>query len=127
MRWAASSAAVTRSDQGAPEFVVCRLNHPPILDVSMSGGTVTDKQGRAAVASLVTGGSVLLGTALLAAGCASSGPPARSPSPHSTASHSPAATTAELTAMAARYMAVARPANRELDHEFDGFDDHLKD
>ena len=29
--------------------------------------------------------------------------------------------------MAARYMAIARPANRELDHEFDGFDDHLKD
>jgi hypothetical protein len=103
---------------------------------------VTDKQGRIAVASRVTAGSVLLGTALLAAGCASSGPPAQSPvsnrpvsqspvSP-STASHSPAAggtaaTTAELTAMAARYMGIARPANRELDHEFDGFDDHLKD
>ena len=93
---------------------------------------MTDKQGRAAVASLVTAGCVLL-----AAGCASSGPPARSPasdSPvsQSTASHSPAArgtaaTTAELTAMAARYMAIARPANRELDHEFDGFDNHLKD
>jgi hypothetical protein len=85
------------------------------LDVSKSGGTVTDKQGRAAVASLVTAGSLLLGTALLAAGCASSGPPAT------------AATTAKLTAMAARYMAIARPANRELDHEFDGFDDHVKD
>jgi DNA-binding GntR family transcriptional regulator len=24
-------------------------------------------------------------------------------------------------------MAIARPANRELDHEFDGFDDHIKD
>ena len=98
---------------------------------------MTDKQGRAAVTSLVTAGSVLLGTALLAAGCASSGPPARSPASHSsasqsTASHSPAArgtatTTTELTAMAARYLAIARPANRELDHEFDGFDDHLKD
>jgi hypothetical protein len=82
------------------------------MDVSKSGGRVTDKQGRAAVASLVTGGSVLLGTALLAAGCASSGPPAPR---------------AGLTAMGARYMAIARPANRELDHEFDGFDDHLKD
>jgi hypothetical protein len=93
---------------------------------------VTDKQGCAAVASLVTAGSVLFGTALLAAGCASSGPPARSPASHSPVSHSPAArgtaaTTAELTAMAARYMAIARPANRELDHEFDGFDDHIKD
>jgi DNA-binding GntR family transcriptional regulator len=29
--------------------------------------------------------------------------------------------------MAARYTAIARPANRELDHEFDGFDDHVKD
>jgi hypothetical protein len=38
-----------------------------------------------------------------------------------------AVTSAELTAMAARYMAIARPANRELDHEFDGFDDHIKD
>jgi hypothetical protein len=98
---------------------------------------VTDKQGRAAGASLVTAGSVLLGTALLAAGCASSGPPARSPASQSpatqgTASQSlaargTAATTAELTAMAARYMAIARPANRELDHEFDAFDDHIKD
>ena len=98
---------------------------------------MTDKQRRTAVASLVTAGSALLGTALLAAGCASSGPPARSPASQSTASqstasHSPAArgtatTTAELTAMAARYLAIARPANRELDHEFDGFDDHIKD
>ncbi len=103
---------------------------------------MTDKQGRTAVTSLVTAGSVLVGTALLAAGCASSGPPARSPASQSTASQntasqstasrSPAArgtatTTAELTAMAARYLAIARPANRELDHEFDGFDDHIKD
>ena len=88
---------------------------------------MTDKQGRAAVASLVTAGSVLVGTALLAAGCASSGPPARSPASHSPAARGTAATTAELTAMAARYMAIARPANRELDHEFDGSDDHIKD
>ena len=91
-----------------------------------------DKQGRAALTSLVTAGSVLLGTALLAAGCASSGPPAQSPASHRSASHRPAArgtaaTTAELTAMAARYLAIARPANRELDHKFDGFDDHIKD
>src|SRR5258707_10906760 len=98
----------------------------------MSGGTVTDKQGRAAGTSLVTAGSILLGTVLLAAGCASSGPPARSPVSDRPVSHRPAArgtaaTTAELTAIAARYMAIARPANRELDHEFDGFDDHIKD
>jgi hypothetical protein len=89
------------------------------------------------VTSLVTAGSVLLGSALLAAGCASSGPPARSPASQgpasqgtasqSAAARGTAATSAELTAMAARYMAIARPANRELDHEFDGFDDHMKD
>ena len=88
---------------------------------------MTDKQGGATVASLVTAGSALLGTALLAAGCASSGPPAQSPASHRPAARGTAATTAELTAMAARYMAIARPANRELDHEFDGFDDHVKD
>jgi hypothetical protein len=88
---------------------------------------VTDKQGRAAGTSLVTAGFVLLGSALLAAGCASTAPPARSPASHSPAARGTAATTAELTAMAARYMAIARPANRELDHEFDGFDDHIKD
>lgn len=90
---------------------------------------MTDKQGRAAVTSLVTAGSVLL-----AAGCASSGTAARSPASHSTAGSMPAAgngnttaAAARLNAMAARYMAIARPANRELDHEFDGFDDHMKD
>ena len=97
---------------------------------------MTDKQGHDAGTSLVTAGSVLLGSALLAAGCASSGPPAQSPASQNPASQSPAsqspargtaATSAELTAMAARYMAIARPANRELDHEFDGFDDHIKD
>ena len=93
---------------------------------------MTDKQGHAAVTSLVTAGSVLLGFALLAAGCASSAPPAQdsasqSPAPQSRAAHGTAGTTAELTAMAARYVAIARPANRELDHGFDGFDDHIKD
>jgi hypothetical protein len=88
---------------------------------------VTDKQGRGAGTTLVTAGSVLLGSALLAAGCVSSAPPAQGTASQGPASQGPAATTAELTAMAARYMAIARPANRELDHEFDGFDDHIKD
>ena len=98
----------------------------------MSGGRVTDMQDRASVASLVAAGSVLVGSVLLAAGCASS------PAPHSSTSRSPAAsrtpaasstaaTAAELKAMAGTYMAIAQPANRELDHEFDGFDDHMKD
>ncbi len=98
---------------------------------------MTDMQGHAAATSLVTAGTVLLGTILLAAGCASSGTPAqttapastppRSSAPPSPAVGSTAATTAELRVMAGRYMAIAQPANRELDHEFDGFDDHVKD
>jgi len=86
---------------------------------------VTDMQGRTAAASLATAGTALLGTVLLTAGCASSGAPAQTPAPHSTAAT--AATTAELRAMAAKYLAIAQPANRELDHELDGFKDHAKD
>jgi DNA-binding GntR family transcriptional regulator len=96
------------------------------MDVSMAGGNVTDTQRRATVASLVTAGALLL-----AAGCASQGPvpstAPRSTTPRSAMPRSSAATTAELRAMAARYMAIAQPANRELDHEFDGFGDHVKD
>jgi DNA-binding GntR family transcriptional regulator len=66
---------------------------------------VTETQGHAAATSLVTAGTVLLGTVLLAAGCASSATPG----------------------MAGKYMANAQPANHELDHEFDGFGDHVKD
>ena len=51
----------------------------------------------------------------------------RSTAPRSATPRSSAVTTAELRAMAARYMAIAQPANRELDHEFDGFGDHVKD
>ena len=70
---------------------------------------MTDPQGRTAVASLVTVGAVLL-----AAGCASTAPSAPA---------SPAAT----RALATRYLAIAQPANRELDHEFDGLKDNEKD
>jgi hypothetical protein len=76
------------------------------MDVSMSGGTVADPQGHAAATSLVTAGTVLLGSVLLAAGC----------------TRGPALATASD-----KYLAIAQPANRELDHEFDGFGDHVKD
>ena len=99
---------------------------------------MTDMQGHAAATSLVSAGTVLLGTVLLAAGCASSATPAQTTAPASTPPRSAAvppspavggtaATTAELRVMAGRYMAIAQPANHELDHEFDGFDDHVKD
>ena len=92
---------------------------------------MTDTQGRAAAVRLVTAGALLL-----AAGCASQRPalsntvPSTAPSstvPSSATPRSSAATTAELRAMAAKYMAIAQPANRQLDHEFDGFGDHVKD
>jgi hypothetical protein len=93
---------------------------------------VTDMQGRAAVASLVTVGAVLL-----AAGCASqaavpgkvlgnAGPGNTGPG-NMEPGNASAAPTAELRAMAAKYLAIAQPANRELDHEFDGFGDRVKD
>ena len=56
------------------------------------------------MASLVTAGFILL-----AAGCASSAP----------AAHSQGA--------ASRYLAIAQPANHQLDHEFDGLKDNEKD
>lgn len=97
----------------------------------------------AAVASLVTVGAVLL-----AAGCASGqlpGPAVRSttatpaaavtPVPASTvpagtaqAGTAPAALSAVgRRALAARYLAIAQPANHQLDHDFDGLKDHEGD
>ena len=82
---------------------------------------MTDSRpGRAAVASLVTAGAVVL-----AAGCGSSPePPAHKPPAHQTPA---AASTAGLRALAARYLAIALPANRQLDHDFDGLKDHEGD
>jgi hypothetical protein len=107
---------------------------------------VTDpyrSQRRAAVASVVTVGAVLL-----AAGCASGQPPgpaarsttaapaaAATPAPAGTApaSTAPASTApaalsaAGRRALAARYLAIAQPANHQLDHDFDGLKDHEGD
>jgi hypothetical protein len=78
----------------------------------MSGGEVTDPQRRAAV---VTAGAVLLTAAV---GCASH------PAPPRAAGTTPSAGT---TQAAAKYMAIALPANRKLDHALDGLKDHEKD
>ena len=86
---------------------------------------MTDMQGRAAVASLVTAGSVLL-----AAGCASmasQSTASQSTVSKSTVSQRMAAQSPASQSTAGRYMAIAQPANRELDHELDGFKDHAKD
>jgi pyruvate/2-oxoglutarate dehydrogenase complex dihydrolipoamide acyltransferase (E2) component len=113
------------------------VNHLRIVDVSMPGGEVTDPQRRAAV---VTVGAVLL---TAAAGCASNPPAPRAAgtTPSAAATQSTAAThsaeatptaattpsTAAIQNAAAKYMAIARPANRKLDHEFDALKDHEKD
>lgn len=76
---------------------------------------MTDPQGRTAVASLVTAGAVLL-----AAGCAGSAPSGPPADAATAAQTTPAAT----RALAARYLAIAQPANHQLDHEFDGFKDN---
>jgi hypothetical protein len=114
---------------------------------------VTDRyQAHAAVTSLVTAGAVLL-----IAGCASSQPPGpaahsspaapaapaapATPAPAAPATPAPAAPAtpapatpalatpdaAVLRALAARYLAIAQPANRQLDHDFDGLKDHEGD
>jgi len=70
---------------------------------------------------------VVLGcAALLAAGCAGDGQPAATPS----APASPAApavqtlSPAQRKAAARSYLAIARPANRRLETDFDGLDNH---
>ena len=79
---------------------------------------MTDPQRSAAVA---TAGAVLLAAA---AGCASH--PA--PSPRAAgATQNATAQSAAVRAAAARYMAIALPANRRLDREIDGLKDHEKD
>jgi hypothetical protein len=68
---------------------------------------------RAAVATLAAASAVVL-----AVGCASSHPPSKQAASPST---TPPGTAAQ------RYMAIALPANHQLDHEFDGLKDHEKD
>jgi hypothetical protein len=63
---------------------------------------------------LVTGCAVLL-----AAGC---GGAALSSADHTSATEF--ATGAARQALAARYLAIAQPANRQLDHDFDGLEDN---
>jgi hypothetical protein len=67
---------------------------------------------------------------LLAAGCASTTAAESTTSPHPTTGPSRTAgalTAAERRALAARYLMIARPANRKLDHDFDGLKDHEDD
>ena len=70
-------------------------------------------------------GVVLGGAALLAAGCAGADRPAAA-GPAQATQAAPAAPTlspAERRAAAREYLAIARPANRRLDADFDGLED----
>jgi hypothetical protein len=82
--------------------------------------------------------SVMLCALALATGCASQSPatssasrsPSAAQSPPASAQPSPSASatpSASVRALAVDYLAIARPANRRLDVEFDGFGDYSRD
>ncbi len=74
--------------------------------------------------------AVVLAAVIAAAGCSSSHP-AGAPGSHRPASARPspagALAPASIRALAARYLAIARPANHRLDEAVDGFEDHRRD
>jgi hypothetical protein len=73
-------------------------------------------------------GLVLAGAVLLAAGCTGTDrPAATAPSPASSAAPAQAVSPAQRKAAARSYLAIARPANRRLETDFDGLDDHRGD
>ena len=74
-------------------------------------------------------GLVLAGAALLAVGCSSAGGPAAA-APAQASQAAPAGqaiSPAQQKAAARSYLAIARPANRRLETDFDGLDDHRND
>jgi hypothetical protein len=75
----------------------------------------------------VGAGLVLAGAALLAAGCSGAERPAAAAPASHAASAVPTLSPAQLKAAARSYLALARPANRRLDADFDGVDDHRND
>ena len=77
----------------------------------------------------VGAGLVLAGAVLLAAGCTGTDQPAATaPSPASpAAAAAQTISPAQRQAAARSYLAIARPANRRLETDFDGLDDHRGD
>ena len=73
-------------------------------------------------------GAVAACAALLAAGCADASPPAAAPPAQTSPAAPPASamSPAQRKAAARRYLAIAVPANRRLDTDFDGFDDNAQ-
>jgi hypothetical protein len=77
----------------------------------------------------VGAGLVLAGAALLAAGCSGAGAPAAA-APAQASQANPAGqgiSPAQQKAAARSYLAIALPANRRLETDFDGLDDHHGD
>jgi hypothetical protein len=72
-------------------------------------------------------GLVLAGAALLAAGCSGAGRPAAAAPASPAAPAVQAVSPAQRKAAAHSYLAIARSANRRLETDFDGLDDHPGD
>jgi len=72
-------------------------------------------------------GLVLAGAALLAAGCSSAGGPVAAAPASPAAPAGQAISPAQQKVAARSYLAIARPANRRLETDFDGLDDHRND
>ena len=96
--------------------------------IPLGMGRVRERgRGRPAGAWRQAAAGVVLGcAALLAAGCSGERPAA--PAPASQAAPAGQAISPAQRKMAARgYLAIARPANRRLDTDFDGLEDHRGD
>jgi hypothetical protein len=75
------------------------------------------------VSRVGSGAVVLFAAVLLAAGCAGSHP-AKTAAPARQVRTASTVSAAQLHALAARYLAIAEPANERLDHEVDGYEDN---
>ena len=75
----------------------------------------------------VGAGLVLAGATLLAAGCSSAGRPAAAAPASHAAPAVPTISPAQQKMAARSYLAIALPANRRLDEDFDGLDDNHND
>jgi hypothetical protein len=109
------------------------LSHqPPVSVAAGAPGAVKSAPSRPAGARRHVGaGAVLACAALLAAGCADAARPAAmaSAQPSHAAPAGPAASQAQLRTAARMYLAIALPANRRLENDFDSLKgrdrDHL--
>jgi hypothetical protein len=93
----------------------------PARRASGAAGTRPPRAWRAGV------GLVLAGATLLVAGCSSAGGPGAAAPASQAAPAGQAISPAQQKAAARSYLSIARPANRRLETDFDGLDDHRND